>query len=308
MRRILISLACIATTVGIAIAQTAPAPTRIAYGPEPTSFGELLVPPGQGPFPVVMLLHGGCWLAKGGSAESMRPMAAMLATHGIASWNVEYRRVGHSGGGWPGTYTDLSTATDYLADLAPTHPIDLRRVILAGHSSGGYFAAWIAGRHRLPAGSPLTGSVRVKPAGMVLLDAFIDPGVIDSKGVNGDWYCGEEILPRLIGGDQSTAADRLKQASPLAGIPFGIPQEYVVSSRRYPVTPQRPLADGRTTFAVADYPALARAAGDSVDISLVPDADHFDFTKPGTRAWSALEAAFVHIAGTLTKASSSAQR
>lgn len=95
MRRILTSLAVAVSTVAIVIAQTAPAPARIAYGPEPTSFGELLVPAGQGPFPVVVLLHGGCWLAKGGNAEGMRPMAAMLASHGLASWNIEYRRGGH---------------------------------------------------------------------------------------------------------------------------------------------------------------------------------------------------------------------
>lgn len=60
------------------------------------------------------------------------------------------------------------------------------------------------------------------------------------------------------------------QASPLALLPFGVPQEYVVSSLRYPVVPARPLAAGRTTLAVQDYPALAKAAGDDVVVQIVP--------------------------------------
>ena len=100
----------------------------------------------------------------------------MLADYGIASWNVEYRRVGHAGGGWPGTFRDVSDATDFVLDLAATHPLDVfKRVVVIGHSSGGYFAAWLAGRHHLPGGNPLVGPSPLKPTGVVLLDAFLNP-------------------------------------------------------------------------------------------------------------------------------------
>ena len=89
--------------------------------------------------------------------------------------------------------------------------------------------------------------------------------------------------------------DQLRQASPLALLPFGVPQEYVASSLRYPVTPARPLAGGRTTLAVLDYPALAQEAGDSVTVQIVPDADHFDFLRPDKDAWKAVEAAVVRV-------------
>ena len=100
-------------------------------------------------------------------------------------------------------------------------------------------------------------------------------------------FCDEPVLPRLIGGDPDSVPDQLRHASPLALLPFGVPQEYVVSSLRYPVTPARPLAAGRTTLAVLDYPMLAKEAGDSVTVQIVPDADHFDFLKPSTKAWPA---------------------
>ena len=272
-----------------------PAPRRISYGNDTTSFGELLVPPGRGPFPVAALIHGGCWRAARGSFADMRPIAQALAGRGIASWSIEYRRVGHPGGGWPGSYRDLSDAADFLRTLAATYPLDLSRVVLVGHSSGGYFAAWLAGRHHLPANSPLTGAPQISPVGLVVLDAFLDPRVIDSRGVDGRLYCGEPTLPGLFGGEASSVPDHVRQASPLTLLPFGIPQEYVVSSLRYPVTPLRPLAGGRTTFPVLDYPALARAAGDSVVVQIVQGADHFDFLKPTSPAWPATETAILRV-------------
>ena len=50
-----------------------------------------------------------------------------LARRGIAAWNIEYRRVGEEGGGWPGTLIDAARATDRLADLGVTHRLDLLR-------------------------------------------------------------------------------------------------------------------------------------------------------------------------------------
>jgi pimeloyl-ACP methyl ester carboxylesterase len=179
--------------------------------------------------------------------------------------------------------------------LAAIHPLDPQRVVVVGHSSGGYFGAWLAGRHHLPSGSPLVGALPLKLSGAVLLDAFLDPRVIDSRGVDGRLFCDEPVLARLIGGLPDSVPHQLRQASPLALLPFGIPQEYVVSSLRYPVTPARPLAAGRTTLAVQDYPRLAKEAGDSVGVQIVSDADHFDFLKPSTKAWLAVESALARI-------------
>jgi len=287
-----------AASWGVSGQAPAPAPHRVSYGPEPTSVGELTIPStGARPFPVVVLLHGGCWISKRSGIADMRPMAAMLATHGIASWNMEYRRVGHEGGGWPGTYRDLSAGTEYLRELAKSYPLDLAHVVVAGHSSGGYFGAWLAGRAHLPPASPIAARSPLKLAGLVLLDTFLDPRVIDSHGTDGSLFCGEPVLPGLVGGDPSAVPDQLRQVSPLTLLPYGIPQEYVVSSLRYPVKQDRPLAEGRTTLEVADYPALARKAGDTVAVHIVPDADHFDFVKAGTPAWTAVEAALVRITG-----------
>src|SRR5712692_5425863 len=93
---------------------------RISYGADPLQYGELRMPTSKGPHPVAIIVHGGCWLAKLGnmderaiSMEMIRPVAAALTDAGIATWNVEYRRLGHAGGGWPGTFQDVAHAADF---------------------------------------------------------------------------------------------------------------------------------------------------------------------------------------------------
>jgi len=83
---------------------------RLFYGDDPNQFGDLRVPEGAGPFPVVMNIHGGFWRAKY-DLQHAGHLCVSLAKKGIATWNVEYRRVGNRGGGWPGTAYDI--VSDY---------------------------------------------------------------------------------------------------------------------------------------------------------------------------------------------------
>src|SRR5437899_12063486 len=100
----------------------------LAYGSEPQQFGELYVPPGPGSHPVVVLIHGGFWRAPY-DLTLMEGLAQDLVGHGIAVWNIEYRRVGDPGGAWPGTLQDVAVATDYLRPIAPTYALDLNRIL-----------------------------------------------------------------------------------------------------------------------------------------------------------------------------------
>lgn len=111
----------------------APVPSgahRIAYGSDPLQFGELRLPSTKGPHPVAIVIHGGCWVAKLGTMDqravamdNMRPLAAALTDSGIATWNIEYQRLGHNGGGWPGTFRDVANAADFLRTLARDNPL-----------------------------------------------------------------------------------------------------------------------------------------------------------------------------------------
>jgi acetyl esterase/lipase len=144
-----------------------PADARIAYGPEPLQFGDLRLPPGPGPHPLAVVVHGGVWMANYNLIHTGH-MCQALAEAGIASWNVEYRRYGDVGGGWPGTLADVELAVAHVPRLAGTDP---SRVVLVGHSAGGHLAL-LTGRR---AADRIRGVVAIAPVA--------DPERWDNDGV-----------------------------------------------------------------------------------------------------------------------------
>jgi acetyl esterase/lipase len=141
---------------------------RLSYGDDPLQFGELRLPEGEGPFPVVIVIHGGCWL----SAYDLGYMSALadaLTVAGVATWSIEYRRVGDEGGGWPGTFQDVADAADHLFEIASEYDLDLDRVAAVGHSAGGHLALWLAGRKWLDGEDPLRGEGPLALNGVVAL-------------------------------------------------------------------------------------------------------------------------------------------
>src|SRR6185312_13631529 len=125
------------------------------YGNGAHQFAELWQPQGAGPFPVVVMLHGGCWRSRVANLTIMNYLAEDLRQHGVAVWNVEYRGEDEDGGGYPGTFLDVARGTDALRNVAAEHHLRLSRIVAFGHSAGGHLAAWIAARSRLPRNSPL---------------------------------------------------------------------------------------------------------------------------------------------------------
>ena len=128
---------------------------RIAYGPEQLQFGDLRLPSGPGPHPLVVMVHGGSWMANHNLVHASH-LCAALAGAGIASWNVEYRRYGDPGGGWPGTLGDVELA---LAHVPALPAVDRGSIVLAGHSAGGHLAL-LAARS---APFPLRGVLALAP-------------------------------------------------------------------------------------------------------------------------------------------------
>jgi acetyl esterase/lipase len=255
-----------------------PADHRIGYGPDSSEFGDLRVPTGTGPHPVVVLIHGGCFKAAYATLNDLAPMADALKADGIASWNVEYRRVGQPGGGWPGTYLDIGRAMDHLRTISPTHALDLSRVVVVGHSAGGHLAMWSAARSRLPRSSALYVADPLPVRGAVDLAGPVD---MSSNIAGYEKLCRDSVITTMLGGTPASVPDRYAEASAMRLIPLGVPQVLVVGTHEEFVP--RPLVDA--------YVKAATQAGDSVRLLVMPRVGHFEIATTRPPTWAPLEAA-----------------
>jgi acetyl esterase/lipase len=240
---------------------------RIAYGPDSSQYGELRIPSGAGPHPVVILIHGGCFKAAYAKAQYMGAIADALKADGIATWNIEYRRLGEPGSGWPGTYLDVGRAVDHVRAIAGEYHLDLGRVIVVGHSAGGHLAMWAAARRRLATGSDLYVANPLPLRGVVDLAGPVDM-TANIPGYQG--LCADSVITSLLGGSPAAVPARYAQASAIALLPLGIPQVFVSGSREEYVP--LPVATA--------YVKAATQAGDSVRHIFFPDIGHFEIVSP----------------------------
>ena len=245
-----------------------PADHRIPYGDDPHQFGQLRLPKGEGPFPVVIIIHGGCWLSEY-DLHHISPLAAKITKMGFATWSLEYRRVGNEGGGWPGTFLDVAAGADHLGEMVHEFPLDLNRVVTIGHSAGGHLALWLAARHNIPEQGSLYKQNPLPIQGVIAL-----AGVGDLDLPNLQEICGGAIL-KLMGGTPADVPERYAQGSPLELLPFGIPQ-ILIQGVKDPIVP--------VEFA-RDYCEAAQKSGDKVELVLLQEAGHFEVVMPTTFAW-----------------------
>jgi acetyl esterase/lipase len=256
---------------------------RVAYGPGPQQFADLWLPQGEGPFPVVALIHGGCWMADLPGVELMDQMATDLRGRGYAVWNVEYRRLGHDGGGYPGTYTDVGQAMDKLGQVAASRGLDLNRVVVSGHSAGGHLAAWVVSRGRIAKSSPLWVEHPLTVRGAVVLAGITDLAAYRASGPN----CGRaDTIDRISGAKDRPGQDVFADTSPAAMAPTGV-EQVVISGALDPIVPPR--------FG-EPYAEHLRAVGDKAETVTIKDAGHFEVIDPKSAAWPPILAAIERLA------------
>lgn len=240
---------------------------RIQYGSEPLQFGYLRLPVGDGPHPVVIVIHGGCWLAQY-DLEHIGTAAEALTHEGFATWTVEYRRVGNEGGGWPGTFLDVARGTDYLRQLATRYPLDLDRVIILGHSAGGHLALWLGARPRIPSDSPLYSPDPLPVKGVLAL-AAVPELEMAYAAKSCDW-----AMQKLVGGSPEEYPKRYAAAAPGNLLPLGVSQ--ILISGKY----------DRDWFRFGEaYAKRAREAGDPVRFVVAPESGHFEVILPASSTW-----------------------
>lgn len=261
-RRSAVGVLALGPAVPQEILQLSPpkADVRIPYGPDPVQFGDLRIPPGRGPFPLVIFLHGGFWKAEYNLLHAGHVCAALKAA-GVATWNLEYRRLGEPGGGWPGTLEDVVHGGEHVRKLARSYPLDLRRTVAAGHSAGGQLALYLAAQ------------MAVDLRGVVSL-----AGVTDLRRA---WVL------RLSNGIVAKFA---------GGTPDQVPQRYAAASpiELLPIAPQQRLVHG-TADEVVPFEMSERFAKKSHNSKLIPlkGAGHFELIDPRTPEWKVVERSIV---------------
>lgn len=228
------------------------------------SFADLRFPPGPGPHPVAILLHGGYWRARYDLAY-LGHLADSLRRDGIATWNIEYRRVGN-GGGYPSTLDDVRVAARALPDDGT---LDLGAVAVLGHSAGGQLALWLAGED-LP--YRLRGVVALAPVADLHLAAT--------------WHLSHDAAADFLGGSPDEVPERYAAISPAARLPLGVPHILIHGVDDTAVPPA--LSAG--------YAAAARSAGDDVALHTLPGG-HFEPVDPTSAAWPVVRGALHSLLG-----------
>lgn len=226
------------------------------YGPHRQNRADLYVPrDGDGPHPLVVLLHGGYWRAFYGKVV-MKPLAADLVRRGYATWNVEYRRIGRrQGGGYPMTFDDVANGIDHVVSLEDPR-LALDDVTFIGHSAGGHLALWAAScdrelelrPSRVIAQAPITNLVRVG-----------------------------EPANALMGCEPSDDPDRWAECDPMQLLPVGVPALLVHGEDDATI----PVARSR------EYAEAARAAGDDVTMVEPTPGGHRSHADPRSAGWRA---------------------
>ena len=242
---------------------------RISYGSDPSQFAELRFPKGKGPFPLLFVVHGGFWQSVYDLSHIGHLCAAFTST-GVITCNVEYRRIGNPGGGWPVTFQDISLATRYILQyLSNDSRFDQARRAIIGHSAGGHLALWLVGSHRISKVSPLHNDQKQEIKSAISL-----AGVSDLRSA---WKkkLGRGAVTGLIGGTPDEQPDRYDAGSPIDLLPTGAKCVLVHGTADDTV----PLSQSQS------FVERAEKLGDLSTLVKLDGIGHFELIDPESEAW-----------------------
>ena len=242
------------------------ADAHLAYGSDPNQFGEIRVPKSGGQFAVVMIIHGGFWRAKY-DLKHAGHLSAALTGKGLATWNVEYRRVGNPGGGWPGTFEDVAKAYRFIPQIASRYNLDSRKVVVAGHSAGGQLALCLA------AHEPTVKRV-VSLAGVTDLQQAWD------------LHLSNDAVVEFLGGKPKDVAEHYHEADPI---------QLKITATQWLI--HGSVDDTVPAYLSRSYAEQKKQRGEDVHYLEVSTAGHFDLIDPRSAAWPKVENTILHLLG-----------
>ncbi len=247
-------------------------PRLIAYGSNPMQVGELRLPQttSNKALPLVIIIHGGCWVSAYADYRFMAGFAQAVTNLGYATWNIEYRALG-TGGNWPIIFQDINQAVDYTRTLAQSYPIDENKVAVIGHSAGGHLALWTASRINLKSDSDLYTKNPLAISGVISL-----AGIANVTGNNSCNSLASEVIGLPIRSPNDNLTQRLQETSPLQMLPTRTNTILISGS-----------ADGIVPSSMGEeYSTKATELGDHSLHYVLPSLGHFDLIDASKTNWT----------------------
>jgi acetyl esterase/lipase len=239
-----------------------PPDLRVPYGANANQFVEVRLPRAPGPHPVLVNIHGGYWRAKYDLTHAGH-LCEALRVAGVATFNVEYRRVGNAGGGWPGTFADIRSAYRFVQQQSAKFQLDLNRLVVMGHSAGGQLALCLAAHEN---------SLRkvISLAGVVdLKKAFV-------------LHLSNDAVVEFLGGKPDAVPDHYREADPMA---LSIPHAYqwLLHGKDDDVVP--PELSREYVRIKASAKTAPSGKSENVELVEIPHAGHFELIDPAAEAF-----------------------
>ena len=252
---------------------------RQTYGSDANQFVDIRMPATKPPHPVVFFIHGGYWRSMYDLTYAGH-LCHALKNAGIATWNVEYRRVGNPGGAWPGTFEDIRSAYRALLEQGEDKKpqFDLRQLCVAGHSAGGQLALCLAAHEKS------------------VTRTFSLAGVLDLRRA-WDLHLSNDAAAQFLGGSPQEVPEHYREASPA---------EQTISATQKLI---HGTADTSVPYEIGQsYAERKKKSGEKVELITLPNIGHFEIVDPSSTVWGKVQEVFVSLTRNISNQHSAASR
>lgn len=220
---------------------------------------DAFVPEGRGPFPAVIVVHGGGW--QNGTKRSYdKPLLPVLSEAGFAWFTINYRLAPQFK--FPAAVEDVEAAVRWVRAHASEFKVDKQRIALMGESAGGHLVAMV--------GTRPTKETRVA----AVVDFYGPHDLVKRESDRGE--VGKNLRDFLgIESLDEQGLARLREASPVTYVKAGLPPFLFIHGTKDAAVPylQSPLMCEKL-----------KAAGNRCEVFTVEGAPH------GIGAWEKVEA------------------